>query len=694
MKKYPFVKQTSSKACGVASLSMIIKYYKGYADNNYLSDLTKTGKDGTTAYHIVEGAKKLGFESKGLKTNLNDLDKIIMPCIAHIVINKTYNHYVVIYEINFKKNYLIIGDPATKLYKMSFHEFQSLWTGVILTFRPLSQIPIINNEITMKQFIYNLVKCNHAIILSILLLSIFITLLSLITSFSFKLLFDNMMNFQSKSYLYIILCSYLLVILTKNVLSYIRFKILIFVSQRIDWQLTNDVFCKIMNLPYHYYRKRTTGDMVSRISDLGTLKDTISKTLLTLFVDVPLTLFSSITLYFISPKLFFISFLIFLTYCLIIFIFRPIYKELISNLHKENAKVNSCMVENISAFETIKGLGIEEKQTQQFRNLYYGLTSTSLKLQKTMNGQATIKTIVDEIGTLLISFVGILLVMDSKISVGSLLAFTSLLAYFISPIKNIIDMDSNIKESKNALTRVLEILIKHDETGKKFNDAFHNIEYRNLSYSYDDYNLVLSNINLQIKEGEKLLIIGDSGSGKSTLMKLLMKFHEVKRNCLFIDNIDINDYSEECIKENICYISQNEMLFTDSLYNNLCLNDDVSDKKLNEVLDICYIKDIFKKSNLGINTLIEENGFNLSGGEKQRIVLGRTLLKPFNILIIDEGLNQVDISLERKILKNIIKKYQDKTIIVISHRLENMDLFPRVIKFKHTKIEGDVRKNG
>ena len=132
MKKYPFVKQTSSKACGVASLSMIIKYYKGYADNNYLSDLTKTGKDGTTAYHIVEGAKKLGFESKGLKTNLNDLDKIIMPCIAHIVINKTYNHYIVIYEVNFKKNYLIIGDPATKLYKMSFHEFQSLWTGVIL----------------------------------------------------------------------------------------------------------------------------------------------------------------------------------------------------------------------------------------------------------------------------------------------------------------------------------------------------------------------------------------------------------------------------------------------------------------------------------------------------------------------------------------------------------------------------------
>ena len=111
------------------------------------------------------------------------------------------------------------------------------------------------------------------------------------------------------------------------------------------------------------------------------------------------------------------------------------------------------------------------------------------------------------------------------------------------------------------------------------------------------------------------------------------------------------------------------------------------------MLDFCYIRDIFKNSNLGLLTLIEENGFNLSGGEKQRIVLGRSLLKDFNILIIDEGLNQVDISLERKILKNIINKYKNKTIIVISHRLENMDLFNHVIKFSNHKIEEDLIKN-
>ena len=694
MKKYPFVKQQSSKTCGVASLSMIIKYYNGNIDNNYLLELTKTNKEGTTAYHLVEGAKTLGFESKGLKVSLDDLNKILLPCIAHTIINKTFNHYVVIYEINYKNKYLIIADPATKLKRMSFSEFQEIWTGVVLTFKPVKQIPIINNEITIKKFIFNLINIHKRSLIPLFILSMLITLFALISSFSFKLMIDNVMDMQTKGYLYVIFMIFVIIIIAKICFNHTRSKILIFLSQKIDWQLTNDIFSKIINLPYHYYRKNTTGDIVSRISDLKTLKDVIGKTILTLFVDIPLTLFSSISLYFINPKLFIISIFIFLIYFIVIFIFKPIYKELISNIHKKNALVNSYMVENISAFETIKGLGIEDETNKQFKKHYYDLTESSLKLGKVFNIQTSIKSIIDEVGTLVILFVGSLLVLDSKITIGSLIAFNSLLVYFTSPLKNIVDMDSNLKEAKDALSRILEILIKKDNIGKLYHNELHNIEYKNLSYSYDDYNLVLSNINLEIKNKEKILIIGDSGSGKSTLLKLLMKFHKVKRNCLFIDNIDINDYSEECIKDNICYISQNEMLFTDSLYNNLCLNCDVSDDKVEEVLNLCYIKDIFKSSNLGINMLIEENGFNLSGGEKQRIVLGRTLLRPFNILIIDEGLNQVDISLERKILKNILKKYKDKTIIVISHRLENMDLFSRVIKFKHTEIEEGVRRNG
>lgn len=693
-KKYPFVKQQSSKTCAVASLSMIIKYYKGFIGNNYLSELTKTGKDGTTAYHLVEGAKKIGFESRGIKTNLNDLNKVILPCIAHVVINKTFNHYIVIYEINYKNKYLVIADPATKQKKISFVEFEKIWTGVVLTFKPIKQIPIINNEITIKQFIFNLIKIYHITLYKILLLSLVVISFSLLSSFSFKLMVDNIIDGQTKYYLYVYFILFLMIIVFKICFNHVRSKILIYLSHKIDWQLTNDIFKKIITLPYHYYRKNTTGDIVSRIVDLKTIRDTISKVILTLFVDVPLTLFASISLYFISEKLFLISLLIFLIYFLIILIFKPVYQNLIKNIHQNNALVNSYMVENISAFETIKGLGIEEEVCNKFEKYYYNLTSDSLKLNKTFNLQTSLKSIIDEIGTLLIIFIGSILVLNENMTIGTLIAFNSLLVYFTSPIKNIVDMDNNLREARDSLTRIIEIIMKKENLGKLYHELPKTIEYKNLSYSYDDYNLVLSNINLKIQSNEKIMIIGDSGSGKSTLLKLLMKYHKVKRNCLFIDNIDINDYSEDCIKDNICYISQNEMLFTDSLYNNLRLERDVSDEQIEEVLDLCYIKDIFKNSNLGINTLIEENGFNLSGGEKQRIVLGRSLLRKFNILIIDEGLNQVDISLERKILKNLLEKYPNKTIIVISHRLENMDLFNRVIKFKNTKIEEDLIKNG
>ena len=177
------------------------------------------------------------------------------------------------------------------------------------------------------------------------------------------------------------------------------------------------------------------------------------------------------------------------------------------------------------------------------------------------------------------------------------------------------------------------------------------------------------------------------------MLKLLLKFHEIKRNSIFIDDIDINDYSKTCLQDNICYISQNEILFTDTIYNNIKLNRNISDEKIYDITKSYYIDEIYKNSNLGVNTLVEENGFNLSGGERQRIVLGRSLVREFNVLIIDEGLNQVDVSLERKILKNIMKDYEDKTIIIISHRLENMDLFERVIKFKNNTIEEDLIKN-
>ena len=693
IKKYPFVKQLSSKTCAVASLQMIIKYYKGYVSNNYLEEITKTTKNGTIAFNLIEAAKQIGFDSKGLKLDLDNLKQVSLPCIVHVTLNKSFNHYMVIYEINYKKKYLVIADPSKNISKWAFNNFEKIWNNIVITFVPIKPIPVLQNEVKYGKLFKNLYARLVKSFSKTILFCYLSIILSIISSFAFTILLDLSTFKYPKSLIVTTFIVLFIILLYKNLFEFIRNKFLIIISHKLDWFITNDIFKKIISLPYRYYRNHTTGDIVSRINDLKIVKDLSSQFLILIMVDIPLMFISIIILFFINRTLFY--YIIFLSILIVIInlFYNYLYKKIIPHFHEENASVNNNMIEKISGFETIKGLGIEKETLDDFRKKYYSFQSTSLRLNKIYNAHSILKSLINDLGSLIIFFIGSLLILNEKMSIGSLIAFNTLFAYYINPIKTIAEMSLSIKEAKDSLKRIFAIIITDKDNGIISKNMEGNIEIKNLNYSYDSINNILSNINIKIKMGEKVLILGESGTGKSTLVKLLKRDYIVPQNSVFIDNIDINNYTLDSIKENICYLSQNEMLFTGNLLDNLKLNRDIDNKNITEIINLCYIKDIFKNSNLGLQTLIEENGFNLSGGERQRIILGRSLLKSFNILIIDEGLNQVDISLERKILKNIIKKYKNKTIIVISHRLENMDLFNHVIKFSNNKVIEDLRKN-
>ena len=302
----------------------------------------------------------------------------------------------------------------------------------------------------------------------------------------------------------------------------------------------------------------------------------------------------------------------------------------------------------------------------------------SYKLESNYNLQEFFKNLVSEVGFLITVFIGILLIRNNVITLGMLLTINTLISYFLEPIKNIVNYDYSFKEANNSYKRVCELF---NENKKNYSEVSNgNIELDKLSFSYDNKCENLKDISLTINKNSKVLLIGKSGSGKSTLLKLIKKYYESNSNIKIGNNSLYSD-------TNISYISQNEILFTDSLLNNLKLNRNIDSDCINRVLKICHVDSIIKKNNLGLNMLIEENGFNLSGGEKQRIILARTLLNNFDILLIDEGLNQVDINLERKILKELFNYYKDKTIIIVSHRYNNMDLYDQVIKVSNGKIE-------
>lgn len=680
LKKYPYCKQSALKDCGPASLLMILKFYGGNDNIDHINELSKTTKKGTTAYNLIIAAKELGFMAKGIKTTIES-DDVILPCIAHVIIDNTYKHYVVIYQINYKKQFVLIADPSDKIKKMSFEEFNKIWTNILIILYPIKPLLNLNKNHSLKQFFINTIKTHQGLFVNIIILSFFVMLFSIISSYAFKYLLDS----QRENIICILtffLTSELLNILTKL----FRNKILIYINQKIDFNLTIESMKKIIHLPYHYYHTKTTGDIISRINDLDNIRDVISSTLISIFIDLPFSLISGIVLYFINEKLFFISLLILIFNLLINFIFKDSFNSLISKSQTKKADTMSYMVEAVSGFETIKGLSIENNVINKIKDKHIQFLNKLFSLDNTYNLQFLLKELVNNLGILFILFSGCLLVMDNKMTIGNLLVFQSLLIYFLEPSKNLIELNYKLKEAKSSLKRVLEIMDNEEDKGLDIKlDG--DIVFKNLSYSYDDINYQLKNINLIINKNSRVLIIGPSGSGKSTILKIIMKYYKVKRDSLLIGENDINDYDYQKFKNDVCYISQNEIIFTDTLINNLKLDRKLSNQKILDVAKLCEVDKIIKNEPLGYNYLLEENGFNISGGERQRIILARSLLKNSKYLFIDEGLNQMDHNLERRILKKVFNKYKDKTIIIISHRLENMDLFDKVIKVHDGKVE-------
>ena len=286
------------------------------------------------------------------------------------------------------------------------------------------------------------------------------------------------------------------------------------------------------------------------------------------------------------------------------------------------------------------------------------------------------------------------MVLKGEFTLSKLITFNALSIYFIDPIRNVINLFLNYKKILIVKERINELLELEEENiyldSNDIREIKGDIEIRDLSYSYNKKDKVLDNVCLKIKSKEKVVIMSPSGYGKSTLSKIIAKYIDIDYGHVFINKVDINDYNLWSIRENITYSSQNEFLFNDSIYNNLNIKN-TCDEEIKDTCKLMLVDEIYKKRNSDINMLLEENASNLSGGERQRVILARTFLKKSNIYILDESFSEIDKDSEKiilnnifkkykdKILNNIFKKYKDKTIIVISHKSDNNELYDRII---------------
>lgn len=683
IKRYKFVKQDNITDCGVACLLSIIKMYGGNNSLTYLRDLTKTTNQGTDAYHLIEAAKKLGFKAEGYRFDL--LSNIPTPAIAHLIIDKSYHHYVVIIKINYVKRIITVGDPAVGIKKYHFEEFIELWSKVIITLKPIKKIAYLNPDRPLLGLIKNLMLPHFKSLIVILGLSILFIMFNIINTWYLKIIADNI-YWQPKS-LYYLFLFFSLIVLLKISSDFIRNKLLIYINKKVDKELMVKTYHQLIFLPYQYYHSRQTGDIIARLYDLSYVREFISRLSMMILVDFMLIIFALVVLYFINHLLFFISLLIVLLYLVIVLIYNPLIKDYIVKNQENHALVTSYLVEAISGIDTVKGLSIENIVLKKAKDKYNKLIDNHFHFDNLYNRQQNLKNLIIFIGFNLILLSGSFLIYYQQISLSQLILFNSLLLYFLEPIKNIFDLEPLIKNAFNSLKRINELYeVKAEEKVGLKERLLGDIIFNKLSFSYDDFKQVFKDIDLTINQGEKVLITGKSGSGKSTLAKILFRYYLVSDKMISINNKDINEYNLKSIRDNICYVSQHEIIFTDSIYNNLILDRKLKLKEIYKISKLTYVDEILKERHLDFNYLIEENGTNISGGEKQRIIIARSLLKKADIYIFDETMNEISVELERKILKNIFKIFKDKIIIVMSHRLTNSDLFDKQLILDNKKL--------
>ena len=685
IKNYTVI-QDGIKECGSACLLSLIRYYGGNMSLNRILDVTNTTKDGTNFYDLKMGAMEIGLTGKAYKVdNILKLYDVNMPFISQVIINNYY-HFVVVYKIN--KFKMTIMDPAKGMVNININEFKNMWTGNILLLEPYKKLPIYEEENYIVKVIREVIYKNKTMIINLLILTFLMTIFTCLYTYHFKIVIDNVLNTDNLNLL-VITIIFLIILGLKLSIGFLRNNLLLYFNQKIDLSVITTTISKIISLPYSYYKNKTTGEVISRINDLFYLKNVIAKIITTICFDLILAFITLVILFNINVNMTLLLLLITIIYGLVFLSTKDIIKSITNNIQNENAKVNSLLVESINSYETIKGLNLEAYFKKKNSLQYLDMINNNMILNKIVYSTEFIKDIFQGIIVILIIYLGVKYVMTDSITLGSLITYNSLLYFYLNPIRNLIDFYKEVYYVKNSLIRINNILnFKEDNLDKKTNlEVLGNINIVNLNYKYLTNKTILNNINLSIPYKTKLLILGPSGTGKSTLLKIMYRYLDIDRDMLFINNYDINDYSLLDIRSNITYINQHELIYTDTIRNNIILDRNISEKDFINICNLTYVVDIVKNNKLAYDMPLEENGANLSGGERQRIILARALLKRANYIFIDEGLNELDIDLERKILINIFNAFKNKTIIIVSHRLANIDLFDKVANFKDGMIK-------
>ena len=730
--RYTYVRQHDSTDCAAASLAMVCLHYKKEITITRLRDMMGTDMKGTNLVGLQKAANELGFSTAAVRVDReNFLSDFTLPAIAQVITDQGMTHFVVIFkkttikEDNARrkhvvqeeerkadaskkykcKDYVVIGDPANELKKISLDEFYKNFTGVLLLLNPTAEFKggtgkhKVEGKEEAKAARNNMLKRYMDLLLPqkklfayAILSSVILTLIGIVSTVFNKAIMDEVLPYGLKNLLVSLIIVFSVVNLTSTLLSTVRDWILIFLSIKIDIPLMLGYFEHVYKLPMKFFASRKTGEITTRYSDASTIKSVLTSIAMSVVMDIVMAVGTGFVLFRMNSSLFAITLFTTVLSLLLVIIFKQPYKRINEETMQQSAVLNSQMIESLRGIETVKCNANEDRELETLEREYIKSMKISIRSSKISTGQSLFSALISTILGMVTSYVGIMQVLNGNMTLGSYMAFSTLSSYFTSPVSDLISMQMSIQEAQISMKRLTEIMDyeseqKDDQEYTEMEQIDGDIEFKDVTFRYGSRSPALNHVSFTIPKGKKVALVGQSGSGKSTITKLLLKYYEPESGEIDVNGVNLDEYSNQSVRRAIAYVPQNVELFSKTLYDNIRISK--PDATIDEVKAAAKKADaheFIRKLPLQYNTYLEEAGNGLSGGEKQRIAMARAFLKDSNLYIFDEATSSLDFGTENTIFDMIYNQLADRSMLIVAHRLSTVRDCDLILVMDHGEI--------
>lgn len=659
-KKVPYITQLGSMDCGIACLTMIFNYFGLKSDIVDVGANICIGRDGMSLEQMKEIAETYGFKFNAYKYGYDQKNLISM--LPAILCNDS--HYIVVEKVK-KNGKFVVVDPAKGKQIIEFAELQSRYRDILVSVRPGENIKQIK-----RTFVKLPIKIPELIIATILML--LSQVITLCVPVIVQKVIDGLSN-DAQLRICTVLVTIFLIMGSYFFVSWLRQIILLNINTDMFKHMISSMLQKIFRLDISFFEWHTAGDIGNRFNSINQLNDIITNGLSNIVIQGITSLVCLVAMLYMSLRLTIFTFAVSMLQIIIMVILNK--KSLMKTREYiySQSMVQGELIDTLGNIVEIKCMGMEEMVSLNLQNNYADLITKFKEKTKISNLMSSFTSMVSLVIPLAIYLLGSFNVHDGSITVGTLIAFVTLVGYFTAPFTTIIIMLPSINSVREVLLRYKELMNFRESTHKGIvlNSDFKDIKLRNIYYGYNSgRTYALENISMDIQKGNRIAIIGLSGSGKSTLIKALLGAVDITQGKIYINDCDVNKISREQIYKWFSIVTQNPMCLNASVPKNIDITGAFSDEEIWKALEIAELKTEVENMPLGLDTIVGEGGQNISGGQRQRLAIARALINETEVIIFDEATSNLDQITEKKIYENL--KRTNKTQIIITHRLASI----------------------